>query len=102
MKEISEVAEDEYRPDETDPEIATLMKAAREQGASETFLRQVGLAAGNREDHIADLKSLGEPRGKRHSPKTAPNPPYERYLDPHEETIFEEMLAGEHQPVTEQ
>ncbi|HVN69303.1 MAG TPA: hypothetical protein VMU38_06625 [Candidatus Binatia bacterium] len=78
---------------DTDQEIAALQKQALALGVTEEALKAIASASGTREDHIADLKAVTRPNEQLH---TAPNPPYERHLEPHEESIFEEMLAGEH------
>jgi hypothetical protein len=93
MKKLNEVLGHEA-------EISALVKEAKAQGVDEEFLNKVLAASETPEDTIADLRVLAEPRGKRITPKTAKPPPYERELDPHEESIFLETLAGEHEPET--
>lgn len=85
---------------DTDREVAGLIEQARAQGVDENLLKRVGSAAGSREDHLADLRVLARPKGARITPKLPDLPPrvHERQLDHHEESIFEETLAGEHEP----
>ena len=88
-----------YVPDENDPEIAALSAPARKEGTSEELLKAVAGACESREEHLADLRTLAEPRGKRIIPgELPPLPPYHRELEAYEEVIFLETLAGEHEP----
>lgn len=79
-------------------EIAALVKEAKAQGIDPEFIKKVIASSESHEDTIADLQGLTRKEKSRR-----PLPPLshrERELDPHDESIFEEMLAGEHEPET--
>ena len=92
LKALSEIV--------SNSEVQALAEQAKAQGVDEEFLKKVLVASGTPQDAIADLKVLATPKGKRITPKTPKPPPYERELDPHEEWLLEEMLAGELEPQT--
>jgi hypothetical protein len=80
------------------PEVAALVKEAKNQGIDGEFIRQVVASSESDEDTIADLKDLTKKETS--VGKLKPLPHRDRVLDPHEENIFEETIAGEHQPQT--
>jgi hypothetical protein len=86
--------------DWTTPEAKKLFRRVRLQGFSNDGIRRI-IAEGDSPQAVFDrLTELADPR--RVCPKLPPLPllVHERELDPHEEQIFLETLAGDHQPQT--
>ena len=85
--------EKETEVDWTKPEAKKLFRRVRLQGLSNDDIRRIIADADTPQAAFDRLTEIADPR--RVCPKTPKPPPYERELDPHEETALDEILAGE-------